>query len=78
MTDSLKAEDLIKELFENTLLDAKEFDQDIVQILKTHLTSEPIASKAGEKISGELEQLVKDRVTAKKLAAREQDGTDKG
>lgn len=78
MSDSLKAEDLIKELFESTLVDSGQFDQDIVQILKKHLTAEPIASKAGEKISGELEQLVKKRVAAKKVLDGEQNGTDKG
>lgn len=77
MADSLKAEDLIKELFENTLLDSTQFDQDVVQIVKKHLSSAPIASKAGEKISDELELLVKSRVSAKKASNPEQNGTDK-
>lgn len=77
MADSLKAEDLIKELFEHTLLDAKQFDQDIVQIVKKYLSASPIASKAGEKISDELEQLVKDRVLAQKKEKTEQHGPDK-
>lgn len=76
MSDSLKAEDLIKELFENTLLDSSQFDQDIVQIIKKHLSSPPIVSKAGEKISDELEQLVKSRVAAKIAGNPEQNGTD--
>lgn len=77
MADSLKAEDLIKELFEHTLLDYSQFDQDVVQIVKKHLSSALIASKAGEKISDELEQLVKSRVAAKKAGNPEQNGTDK-
>lgn len=77
MAGSLKAEDLIKELFEHTLLDAKQFDQDIVQIVKKHLSDVPIPSKAGGKISTELEQLVKTRVTAKKISEVQKDGTDK-
>jgi hypothetical protein len=66
MTDSLKAEDLIKELFEKTLLVPSEYDQDVVQIVKEHLALYPIPTKAGEKISAELEILVKKRVATKK------------
>lgn len=77
MADSLKAEDLIKELFEHTLLDYSQFDQDVVKIVKKHLSSSPIASKAGEKISDDLDRLVKLRVTAKKARTPKQNGTDK-
>ena len=66
MIASLKAEDLIKDLFDCTLLDSTQFDQDVVKIVKKHLAIPSIHSKAGEKISGELEQLVKTRVSAKK------------
>lgn len=76
MSDSLRAEDLIKELFEKTLQDGSKYDQDVVRIIKKYLSNTPIHTKAGEKISTELEQLVNTRLATK--AKVEENGTDKG
>jgi predicted metal-binding transcription factor (methanogenesis marker protein 9) len=71
MPESLKAEDLIKELFDKTLLDSSQFDQEVVSIVKSHLVSSHAATKAYEKITTDLEQLVSTRV--EKSAIRKAD-----
>ncbi len=68
MPESIKAEDLVKELFDKILLDSTQFDQEVVQIMKKYLTSPTIHSKADEKISAELDQLVQERATTSKAS----------
>lgn len=67
MSSSIKAEDLIKKLFDEILLDPTKYDQDIVLIIKKYFSSTPISSKSGEKISAELVQLVQKRISDGKI-----------
>lgn len=57
--DDLSASGLIKRLFGQILLDAKEFNPQVVNLVKKHLCVDSPHTKAGNNLAAELIELAK-------------------